>query len=180
MVLVALNTGLRKSEQLRIQWTDIDLGLGQITIREGKSGKSRIIPMNRTLKETLERIPKGINRIRDKKGNLISRPNPYVFASGRKPELPLNDLPREWEEHLKEAKIENFHWHDLRHTFASRLVMKGVNLYTVSKLLGHQSLAMTHRYAHLAPDYLKSAVFALENRKQTDTIHEASSGTISK
>ena len=66
-----------------------------------------------------------------------------------------------WKRYLKEAKIENFHWHDLRHTFASRLVMKGINLYIDSKLLGHRSLDMTERYAHLAPDFLQNAIDVL-------------------
>jgi site-specific recombinase XerD len=143
--------------------------LGQIAVREGKNGRSRIISMNGQLRETLERIPRRVDRIEDTEGNFISRPNPYVFASDRKPGQRLNDLPREWEGYVKQAGIENFHWHDLRHTFASRLVTNGVDLYTVSKLMGHQSLAMTQRYAHLAPDYLKSAVFALEKKGRTDT-----------
>jgi site-specific recombinase XerD len=63
---------------------------------------------------------------------------------------------------LAAAKIENLHWHDLRHTFASRLVMAGVPLYTVSKLLGHTSFAMTQRYAHLAPGHLLDAVRHLD------------------
>jgi len=67
----------------------------------------------------------------------------------------------DWKRYLKEAKIEKFHWHDLRHTFASRLVMKGINWYIVSRLLGHHSLDMTERYAHLAPDFLQNAVDVL-------------------
>jgi site-specific recombinase XerD len=62
---------------------------------------------------------------------------------------------------LKEARIENFRCHVLRHTFASRLVMGGRNLYEVKKLLGHHDLKMTERYAHLAPDYLREAVAVL-------------------
>jgi site-specific recombinase XerD len=92
----------------------------------------------------------------------------------------LNDLPREWEGYLKQAGIQNFHWHDLRHTFASRLVMSGVDLYTVSKLMGHQSLAMTQRYAHLATDYLKSAVLALERKYSTDTTSETNRASTSE
>jgi len=67
-------------------------------------------------------------------------------------------MARQWGGWLKEAEIENFHWHDLRHTFASRLVTRGVDIYTVAKLLGHQNIEMTERYAHLDPDYLKHSV----------------------
>ena len=70
-------------------------------------------------------------------------------------------LPRQWEGWLIEAKVENFHWHDLRYTFASRLVMAGIDLYAVKELLGHNSIEMTERYAHLDPSYLKQAVEAL-------------------
>ena len=70
-------------------------------------------------------------------------------------------LSSDWLKYLKKGGIRNLHWHDLRHTFANRLVVRGVDLYTVSKLMGHHSLEMTERYAHLAPDSLKNAVDAL-------------------
>lgn len=75
MAVVALNSGLRKSEQLSLKWTDIDFRLGHMTIREAKNRKNRIIPLNSTLKETLERIPRRVDRIEDPQGNLISRPS---------------------------------------------------------------------------------------------------------
>ena len=67
----------------------------------------------------------------------------------------LTGLTREWKTYVKNAQLEDFRWHDLRHTLASRLVMAGVDLYTVKKLLGHHHLTMTERYAHFAPHYLK-------------------------
>ncbi len=83
--------------------------------------------------------------------------NTFVFA-GTKPGERQNDLPKGWERFLAKAGIVDFHWHDLRHTFASRLVMKGVDLYKVMKLLGHHDFKMTERYAHLSPKYLREAV----------------------
>ena len=154
LVVVAMNTGLRKTEQLSLKWTDIDFKLGQITVRESKPGKSRVVPMNKTVEQSFARLPRRIN-------------NPFVF-SGRKPGGRLLDLPNDWEDFLQKAKIEDFHWHDLRHTFASRLVMAGVDLYTVCKLLGHHDIKMTMRYAHLAPGYMKAAVNLL-NKKRTGT-----------
>jgi integrase len=72
-----------------------------------------------------------------------------------------------WTAALKEAKVQNFHWHDLRHTFASRLVMAGVDLYTVKELLGHAVIAVTMRYAHLAPSHLQAAVDKLASATVT-------------
>jgi site-specific recombinase XerD len=83
--------------------------------------------------------------------------NPFVFPGSKKGER-LKDLPKYWEEYLAQADVQDFTWHDLRNTFASRLVMAGVDLYTVSRLLGHKDIKVTMRYAHLAPGYLKKAV----------------------
>jgi site-specific recombinase XerD len=151
LVLIAMNTGLRKTEQLSLKWTDIDLKLGQITVRESKPGKSRVVPMNKAVEEALRRLPRRIG-------------NPFVF-SGRKAGGRLLDLPNDWENFLLQAAIEDFHWHDLRHTFASRLVMAGVDIYTVCKLLGHHDIKMTMRYAHLAPGYMKAAVNLLNKNE---------------
>jgi integrase len=152
LVFVALHTGMRKTEQLSLQWSDVDFKVGQVKVRESKAGKSRIIPMNDTLVETLRRLPRVLN-------------NPYIFV-GRADGERLTDLPREWERYIESAGIADFHWHDLRHTFASRMVMGGVPLRAVQELLGHQSLAMTERYSHLAPGYLKDAVSVLSKANQ--------------
>jgi site-specific recombinase XerD len=88
--------------------------------------------------------------------------NEWVFQSRRdEGERLLN--PRQWmEDILKDAKVKNFHWHDCRHTFCSRLVMRGVDLLTVSKLARHKSVAVTQRYAHLSPEHLANAVDVLD------------------
>jgi integrase len=88
---------------------------------------------------------------------------------GKEPQSHRAHLPKNWEGFLIKASIENFRWHDLRHTFASRLVMAGVDLYTVSKLLGHHDIKMTQRYAHLSPDHLHQAVRVLDKSKRSDT-----------
>jgi len=150
-VLVALHTGMRFGEQMRLRWEDIDFKQELLTVMESKSGSARHVPLNQIAVSTLRAIPRRLNC-------------PWVFyndeASMRQ------QLPRQWEGWLAEAKIENFHWHDLRHTFASRLVMAGVDLYAVKELLGHHSIEMTQRYAHLAPSHLKQAVEALVSQKQ--------------
>ena len=153
LVIVSLNTGLRKSEQLNLQWKDIDFRQGLILVKNSKPGDSRSIPMNAAVMQTLKGLPQRIH-------------SPFVFA-GRKSGAHMNDLPKYWEEYLKKAKIESFHWHDLRHTFASRLVVAGADLYTVKKLLGHHDIKMTERYPHLAPDFLKGAVDLLSKKTGT-------------
>jgi len=154
LVLVAVHTGMRKGEQLSLRWTDIDFHQRRLTIRESKSGEARYIPLNEVAVAALQKHPKMID-------------NPYVFY-GRNPGQPMHNgiKNNDWKRYLGEAGIENLKWHDLRHSFASRLVMRGVDLYTVSKLLGHQSLEMTGRYAHLAPEYLKNAVDLLTSPVQ--------------
>jgi site-specific recombinase XerD len=88
--------------------------------------------------------------------------NPYVFYGRNAGENLKNGVKNsDWKKYLTAAGIEDFHWHDLRHTFASRLVMKGVDLYTVSKLMGHYSTEVTERYAHLANAHLQKAVDSL-------------------
>jgi integrase len=152
LVRVAIHTGLRRTEQLSLEWGDIDFKLGQIIVRDSKPDKSRVVPMDQTVTEIL----RGLSKVR-----LIN--NPYVFP-GEKTGQRLKDIPKYWEQYLKEAGIKNFRWHDLRHTFASRLVMAGVNLYTVSQLLGHHDIKMTMRYAHLSPGYLKAAVGVIDKQ----------------
>ena len=94
--------------------------------------------------ETLKSVPRMID-------------NPSVFC-GQSKGTRRSNLPEEWEAWLKQAKIEDFRWHDLRHTFAGRLVSAGCSLYVVQEYLGHSSIAMTERYAHLAKDYLKRSI----------------------
>ena len=150
LVLLALHTGLRKTEQFSLQWRDIDFQQGQIRVRESKSGKGRVVAMNKTVTELLKQLSKV---------RLIN--NQYVFP-GEISGARRSDLPKYWEDYLKQAGIDNFHWHDLRHTFASRLVMAGVDLYSVKELLGHHDFKMTQRYAHLSPGHLKAAVGVLD------------------
>lgn len=109
LVLVALHTGMRKTKKFSVEWREVDCVQGQVKVRLFKSGNSRIIAMNKTVTEALRYLSKV---------RLIK--NSYVFP-GEKPVARRTDLPRYWEQDLQAAGIENFHWRDLRHTFASRL-----------------------------------------------------------
>jgi len=147
LVLLSLNTGLRRGEALALEWGAIDLDRSLLTVRAGtaKSGKTRHIPLNRSTREMLAAWREWCGP--DKR---------YVFEA--RAGKPLKDARTSWEQVLKAAGIANFRWHDMRHTFASWLVMRGVDLNTVRELLGHSNYAMTLRYAHLAPEVSAAAV----------------------
>jgi len=149
IVITALNTGMRKGEILSLKWDNVDLKHGFILLDMTKNGERREIPINNTLKSVLQ----GITRRLD---------IPYVFfdsATGKA----YQDVKRSFNTALRKAKIRDFKFHDLRHTFASQLVMAGVDITTVKELLGHKTLTMTLRYSHLAPAHKVKAVDILDN-----------------
>lgn len=142
-VLVSINTGLRRGELLSLKWPAVDFKGAQLTV-EGSAAKSqqtRHIPLNA---EALDALKKWQEQRQDEE---------RVF--------PVGWLKTAWSNVLTKATVEKFRWHDLRHHFASKLVQAGVPLNTVRELLGHGSLAMTLRYAHLAPDQKREAVAKL-------------------
>ncbi len=144
IVIAAVNTGMRKGEILALKWNNIDLVHGFILLDKTKNGERREIPINQTLRETLQ----GVTRRLD-----IS----YVFydsATGK----PFHDIKRSFNTACRRAEIRDFHFHDLRHTFASHLVMAGIDLTTVKELLGHKDIKMTLRYAHLASSHKVEAL----------------------
>lgn len=149
IVITALNTGMRKGEILSLKWENIDLKHGFILLDKTKNDERREIPINSTLKAVLQSLQRRLD-------------TPYVFYDP-KTGKPYRDIKRSFNTALRKAGIRDFHFHDLRHTFASHLVMSGVDLTTVSKLLGHKSLTMTLRYSHLAPSHMVKAVQTLEN-----------------
>jgi integrase len=158
MVLFALNTGLRKGEIQQLRWKRIDFENGFVHVEhnpeageETKDSERRDIPLNNLL----------MNELR--KWKEVSSPddNDLVF--------PVQDIKRSFRSALNKARIKDFRFHDLRHSFASHLVMQGVDLPTVSKLLGHAKIDMTMKYSHLSPDHRKEAVLRLENLMSLST-----------
>lgn len=147
-VLVALHTGIRRKELFTLTWREIDFQANVLTVTATTSkGKRypRRIDMNAPCLRAL-------TRWREASG----RKSGLVFV-GRRGE-PLTEAQGAWDRVLRDAGITDFRWHDLRHTFASKLVQAGVSLYVVQKLLGHRSLKTTERYAHLAPSQGQRAV----------------------
>jgi integrase len=147
-ILVSLNTGMRRGELLNLTWRNVDLEQRNITVEAdtAKGAKTRHIRLN-------DEAVKVLRTWRDQPGakSLI-----YVFSNNDG--QPLANVRKSWVGILKRAGIENFRWHDLRHTFASNLVIAGVDLNKVRALLGHTDYKMTLRYAHLAPEHMQEAV----------------------
>jgi integrase len=138
-VIIAINTGLRRGELLDLTWDRIDLSRGAIRLEITKSGKRREVPLNDDSYAALV--------------SLKPKPAGPVFRT--------RDIRTAYENAVKAAKLDDVTFHTLRHTFASWAVMRGVSMRELQELLGHATLAMTMRYAHLAPEHLRTAVSRL-------------------
>jgi integrase len=150
MVIVSLNTGIRQGELFDLMWADVDLRRRSLTIRGEKSKnlQTRHIPLNERAWTALRDWH---SQADEKKGRVFSSSGGDRF----------DNVKSAWKSLLADSEIERFRWHDMRHTFASRLVMKGVDLNTVRELMGHADYQMTLRYSHLAPEHKANAVAKL-------------------
>ncbi len=149
---VALHTGMRKSEQFIATWDQVDLEHGFIYLSMTKNGSDRFVTLNSAVVEVLRGL-------QERHKELRLPPDSTLFHSKRDG---LIKNPRKWfATALEQAEIRGVTWHTLRHTFASRLVMAGVDLKTVQELMGHKTIAMTARYAHLAPTHKLQALETL-------------------
>lgn len=146
MVLLTLNTGLRQGELFSLTWENVDLRLKTLTVlaSHSKGNNTRTVPLNGEALTLLTTI-----KPEAAAGLVFKSP----VSGGR-----FNNVKKAWAEVTKAAKVPDLRWHDLRHDFASQLVMRGVPLFTVQKLLGHANPRMTMRYAKLAPGALADAV----------------------
>jgi integrase len=158
MIMLALRAGLRQGELLALRWDDVDLAKGELRIRQAvargiigtpKSGKGRDIPLSEQAADALRRLP---SRFR---GELV-----FPSETGRI--FGIGQCRRALYRTCRKAGLRRIGWHVLRHTFASHLVMKGVPLKVVQELLGHASIEMTMRYAHLSPAVNRDAVGLLD------------------
>jgi integrase len=152
IVLLALNTGLRRGELLALKWTDVDVVGRRLAVRgaAAKSGITRHIPLN----------DEALQLLREWQPCCSSEVLVFPGPDGNR----MTSLKTSWLKIIKAAKLEDFTFHDLRHTFASKLVMAGVDLNTVRELLGHANITMTLRYSHLAPEHKAAAVAKLVKR----------------
>jgi len=149
MVLLTLNTGLRRGELFSLEWSRVNFQTKQLTAHWtiAKSSKTRHIPLNPEALSVL---------LRWREQSCVSK---LVFPSENG--KPFTGVKTSWSGLLVDSKITNFWWHDMRHHFASQLVMKDVSLYVVQKLLGHADIKTTERYAHLSPGKMADAVALL-------------------
>jgi integrase len=143
LLTTALHTGMRKGEIFNLCWPHVDFNRKLIMVVKSKNGEKRTIPMSDTLFQTLQSI-----KVRD--------------ISGRVFPIADRSLRVAFEKALAKSGIRDFRFHDLRHTFATKLVQNGVDLYKVKELLGHKTLAMTTRYAHHYPESLRSGIAVLD------------------
>lgn len=154
---IALNTGMRRGEQYATTWDNVDVANRRLTVPRSKHGERRYIPLNHSAIYALASL-RASNDDR----------NEHLFLSARTAK-PLTKNRHWFEDAIAEANIANFTWHDLRHTFASRLIMAGVDLRTVQELMGHKTIQMTCRYAHLAPSHQLAAVDRLDQPTATSS-----------
>jgi integrase len=153
IVKLALNTGMRRGELFALKWENI--GPSALYIPTSKSKRPRVVPLNEAAKEVLKEMRR--------RNELKSA---YVFCDSRG--KPWTVLRRGFETACRKAGIVDFRFHDLRHTFASHLAMKGYPLKAIAELLGHSTIEMTMRYAHLSPGQLHEAVNSLCFGQKTD------------
>lgn len=145
LIAFALDTGGRRSELLELDWQNVDIEQCRITFVKTKNGENRTIRLTTRAKTILEELgPKEFGP---------------VFTYGGKA---MKEVTSSFKRARNEAGLEDVRFHDLRHTFASRLVQQGVSLYEAMHLTGHKSVSMIQRYAHLAPDFQEAAIASLE------------------
>lgn len=150
IVQFALHTGMRRGEIFSLKWFDLDLHRNLIQVRVSKSNKKRLVPMNETVRRLLTSL--------DKKSE-------FVFPSP-KTNSRLNQIKTSFRKAVKRAKLEDFRFHDLRHTAASRMAEAGASPFTLMKILGHSDIRMTSRYTHSTDMAIRKAVENLDANSQ--------------
>lgn len=159
LIRLAINTGCRRGELLGLRWSQVDLNAGTLKLegKDTKSGKARIVPLNQDARRALQ------SRARYRAENCPDSLRVFCRRSG----AGVASVKTSWTKVLRKAGLEDFHFHDLRHTCGSWLVQSGVPLAAVKEVLGHSTIRMTERYAHHAPENIRAAVEKLSALSQT-------------
>ncbi len=163
IIVFALNTGLRQGELLSLEWPRVNLFRKTILIQKTKNGKPKTVPLNRNAMDVIVR--KSEEKVRRLKNN-------FVFIGSHGTKIDRHNLRRAFNNAVESAGLTNLRFHDLRHCFATRLAQAGIDLYKISKLLGHEDIRMTQRYSHHSPESLRDGVEALEIDYNLTTIKE--------
>jgi integrase len=145
VVVLALSTGARQGEIMNLTWDDVDLKRGRAILHETKNGERRALPLAGHALDTLREFAK------------VRRLDSKLLFAGRNPLTPA-ELRKPWVEALKTAEITGFHFHDLRHSAASEFAMNGATLAEIAEILGHKTLQMVQRYAHLSEGHTAGVV----------------------
>ncbi|WP_348269428.1 site-specific integrase [Edaphobacter paludis] len=155
---VALGTGMRRGEQYSLTWRDVNFERGELIARDTKNGTDRTVIMIDDVVEAMKALKAlSLTRKRRSTDKPNESPSDVVFGIG--------DNKRWWENALSEAKIQNFRWHDLRHTFCSRLAQSGASLKVIQEAAGHKTIQMAARYAHMDQTTMRNAMAILNRRK---------------
>ena len=153
IISFALNTGLRQGELLSLEWSRVSLFRKTILIQKTKNGKPKTVPLNQIAMDV-------IMRKSDEKVRKLN--NDFVFVSSHGTKIDRHNLRRAFNNAVRTAEIEDFKFHDLRHCFCTKLAQRGVDIYKIAKLAGHEDIRMTQRYSHHCPESLRDGVEALE------------------
>ena len=149
IVICALKTGMRKGEILNLKWSNIDFKVDCIELLNTKSGKKRKIPLSAKLKKVLLQIKE-------------NNESEYIFINPRT-QKPFSDIKKSFNSAVKNAKIKNFRFHDLRHTFATRLIEKNIDIVVAKELMGHADISTTMIYVHSDADRKKNAINVIDD-----------------
>ena len=168
IIIFSLNTGLRLGELIGLEWSRVDFSNKNILIDNSKNGEQRTIPLNKYALDVVTQR----SRVRSLKCD-------YVFINRYGGKINPNSLRDAFRKILRKVEIADFRLHDLRHSFATRLTQSDVDLYKISKLLGHKDIKMTQRYAHHCPDSLREGVEVLDVDYNLTTVEENEIGVSS-
>jgi integrase len=156
VVVLALSTGMRSGEIMGLTWDVVDLNRGRAILHETKNGDPRAVAITGHALE----VVKEMGKVRRIDSNLLF---PAKRIAPQKPQKPMS-LRHDWEAALKVADIDDFRFHDLRHTAASYLAMNGASLAEIAEVLGHKTLQMVKRYAHLSEGHTSRVVESMNQK----------------
>ena len=152
IIVLAINTGLRRSNLLNLRWREIDFNAKVVRVQRTKNSDAHGLSLNMSALEAFVQMHE------------LTENYDFVFAfrSGVREGIPIKDVKTTFNRAVRDAGIEDFHFHDMHHTFGSWLAMRDVPLHAIQKLMGHRRIQQTMRYAHLSPSYQRKQVELLD------------------